>query len=63
MLVGVLSRASRTSHFVKTSSGFKATTPEGFVAIDIDGNAVKFVDRLEFSKNNFSSEIIKGWDR
>ena len=63
MLVGVLSRASRTSHFVKTSSGFKATTPEGFVAIDIDGNAVKFVDRLEFSKNNFSSEIIKGWQK
>ena len=49
--------------FVKTTSGFKVTNPEGFVAIDrMEGGAVKLVDRLEFSANNFSKDIIKGWD-
>jgi hypothetical protein len=51
------------STFVKTKSGFKVTNPEGFVAIDrMEGGAVKLVDRLEFSTNNFSKDIIKGWD-
>jgi hypothetical protein len=49
--------------FVKTKSGFKVTNVEGFVAIDrMEGGAVKLVDRLEFSTNNFSKDIIKGWD-
>ena len=44
-------------------SGFRVTNPEGFVAIDrMEGGAVKLVDRLEFSTNNFSKDIIKGWD-
>ena len=30
------------------------TDPEGYVAIDATGNAVKFVDRLEFSRANFA---------
>lgn len=30
------------------------TEPEGYVAIDATGNAVKFVDRLEFSRANFA---------
>ena len=30
------------------------TEPEGYVAIDTTGNAVKFVDRLEFSRANFA---------
>ena len=34
------------------------TDPEGYVAIDATGNAVKFVDRLEFSRANFA--IDKG---
>ena len=49
--------------FVKTSDGFKVTGSEGFVAIDHLGrNAVKLVDRLEFSFNNFSPTILKGWE-
>ena len=28
----------------------------------ITGGAVKLVDRMEFSTNNFSKDIIKGWD-
>jgi len=39
------------------------TGQEGFVAIDHIGNAVKIVDRLEFSRANFSSDVIKGWER
>ena len=49
--------------FLKTKSGYKVTNPEGFVAIDhAEGGAVKLVDRLEFSTNNFDPNIIKGWE-
>ena len=48
--------------FIKTSNGFKVVNPEGYVAIDrISGNAVKLVDRMEFSFNNFTA--IKAWDK
>ena len=51
-----------TDTFIKTSNGYKVTTPEGYVAIDrISGNAVKLVDRMEFSFNNFTA--IKSWDK
>jgi hypothetical protein len=45
--------------FVKTSNGYKITNPEGFVAYHIDKGALKLVDRLEFSKQNFT--INKNW--
>ena len=51
-----------TDTFIKTSNGFKVTSPEGYVAIDrISGEAVKLVDRMEFSFNNFTA--IKSWDK
>jgi hypothetical protein len=51
-----------TDTFVKTKNGFKVTNPEGYVAIDrISGGAVKLVDRMEFSYNNFTA--IKAWDK
>ena len=51
-----------TDTFVKTKNGFKVTNPEGYVAIDrVSGGAVKLVDRMEFSFNNFSA--IKSWDK
>jgi hypothetical protein len=54
----------KQKQFVKTSKGFKVTNPEGFVAINSKkGEAVKFVDRLEFSFNNFSDSVIKGWQK
>jgi hypothetical protein len=54
---------NKINTFVKTQNGFKVTGVEGFVAIDrIKGGAVKLVDRMEFSYNNFSPDIIKGWD-
>jgi hypothetical protein len=47
--------------FVKDSSGYKVVAPEGFVAISKEkGNAVKLVNRLEFSANNFNPEL-KNW--
>jgi hypothetical protein len=51
-----------TDTFVKTKNGFKVTNPEGYVAIDrVSGGAVKLVDRMEFSYNNFTA--IKSWDK
>ena len=51
-----------TDTFIKTTNGFKVTNPEGFVAIDrVSGGAVKLVDRMEFSFNNFTA--IKAWDK
>jgi len=63
IIINKLNKLSNIGTFVKTASGFKVTNPEGFVAIDrMEGGAVKLVDRLEFSANNFSKDIIKGWD-
>jgi hypothetical protein len=63
IIINKLNRLSKIGTFVKTKSGFKVTNPEGFVAIDrMEGGAVKLVDRMEFSTNNFSKDIIKGWD-
>ena len=47
--------------FVKTADGFKVTTPEGYVVADSTQKAVKLVDRLEFSFNNFTAQ--KNWDK
>ena len=63
-LINNLNRLSKFDTFVKTSKGFKTTGQEGYVAIDtLGGDAVKLVDRMEFSYNNFSPDILKGWDK
>jgi hypothetical protein len=63
-LINILNRLSKTKHFVKTRNGYATTGPEGYVAIDkLGGDAVKIIDRMEFSYNNFSPEILKGWDK
>jgi hypothetical protein len=46
---------------LKTVNGFEVTAPEGYVGIDRKGGALKLVNRMEFSKANFSSDVIKGW--
>ena len=64
VIIKKMNQAGHISTFLKTKTGFKTTGVEGFVAIDhLKGGAVKIVDRLEFSKANFSAEIIKGWQR
>jgi hypothetical protein len=51
-----------TGTFLRTDTGFKITDAEGFVAVDhIKGNAVKLVDRLEFSQANFNA--AKAWSK
>jgi len=51
-----------TKTFIRTSTGYRVTAPEGFVAIDtLKGGAVKLVDRLEFAHQNFNA--AKNWDK
>jgi hypothetical protein len=62
LIVKKLNRVKSIGTFIKTSNGFKVSNPEGYVAIDrVSGNAVKLVDRMEFSYNNFTA--IKAWDK
>jgi len=45
-----------TKHFYDNGDGtLSVAAPEGYVAIDRDGNAVKLVDRLTFSRANFNT--------
>jgi hypothetical protein len=62
MIVRKLETVKSIGTFVRTDSGFRITAPEGFVAVDrLKGNAVKLVDRLEFSQANFNAQ--KAWDK
>ena len=46
--------------WIQTDDGLKSTAPEGFVAVDRTSNkALKLVDRLEFSRSNFT--VAKNW--
>ena len=62
-LINILDRYNKVSTFLKdTKNGYQTTGSEGFVAIDtLGGDAVKIVDRMEFSYANFSPDILKGW--
>jgi len=61
LIIVALNRVKSIGTFVKTSTGFQTVNPEGYVAIDNDGKAVKLVDRMEFSLNNFT--VAKDWDK
>ena len=58
-LLKQINSVKATQQFIKTDNGFEVTNPEGYVAIDNDGQAVKLVDRLTFSKQNFNAQ--KNW--
>ena len=63
-LINKLNELQSLDTFVKTRKGYKVTGAEGYVAIDrLSGGAVKLVDRMEFSYNNFSPDVVKGWDK
>src|SRR6056300_185356 len=63
-LINTLNKLSKVNTFLKTTKGYKVTGEEGYVAIDkLGGDAVKIVDRMEFSYANFSPDILKGWDK
>ena len=62
MLVRKMNQATGLARtFVKTPSGLKVVAPEGYVAIDHTGGAVKIVDKMEFTFNNFT--VAKSWDK
>ena len=62
MIIRKLETIRSIGTFVRTDDGFKSTAPEGFVAVDkLKGNALKLVDRLEFSHQNFTA--AKNWSK
>jgi hypothetical protein len=64
IIISKLNKVQNLKTFLKTKNGYEVTGQEGFVAIDHLGkNAIKLVDRLQFSKANFSIDYIKGWQR
>ena len=63
-LVNKMNQIKSIGTFIQRGNGFEVTNPEGYVAVDRLGRAVKLVDRLEFSTANFtvSKNWIKGWE-
>ena len=60
LIIKKLEKVKTLGTFLRTESGYKVTAPEGFVAIR-SGKALKLVDRLEFSRANFTA--TKDWDK
>ena len=58
-LIQKLSQVQSIGHFLRTPNGYRVTAPEGYVAVDRVAGAIKLVDRLEFSRANFTAE--KDW--
>ena len=61
IIIKGLNKAKTIGTFVRDKNGLKVVNPEGYVAIDSEGKAVKLVDRMEFSLNNFT--VAKNWDK
>jgi hypothetical protein len=60
LLVKKMEQVNSIPAFIKTKDGYQVTSPEGFVAVDhMSNKAIKLVNRLEFSRNNFNA--IKSW--
>jgi len=60
-IVRKLEKVKDIGTFVQTDNGYRVTAPEGFVAVDRinKGSTLKLVDRLEFSRQNFTA--VKNW--
>ena len=50
-----MNQAMAIGSFQQTENGLEVTEPEGFVAVDKSGSAVKLVDRLGFSRRNLTA--------
>lgn len=61
IIVRQLEKVRKIGTFMRTENGYKVTAPEGFVAIQSSTKALKLVDRLQFSFNNFT--VPKNWNR
>jgi hypothetical protein len=49
-----MNQAQAIGSFQQTDGGLQVTEPEGFVAVDKSGSAVKLVDRLGFSRRKLT---------
>ena len=54
-LVSKMNQIKSIKYVSYKNNGFEVTNPEYYVAVDRMNNAVKLVDRLEFSTANFRS--------
>lgn len=62
VIVRKLQQLQSMGTFLKTETGFTVTNPEGFVAVSQKtGQALKLIDRLEFSRANFTT--TKDWSK
>ena len=61
VIISKLNKAKSIGTFKRTANGLQTTNPEGYVAVDKKGKAVKLVDRLEFSIQNFTA--AKNWEK
>ena len=59
-LLQKMNQIQSIGNFLRTSTGYRVTSPEGYVAVDKVAGAIKLVDRLEFSRQNFT--MPKGWN-
>ena len=59
-LLQKMSQVQSIGNFIRTPTGYRVTAPEGYVAVDKVAGAIKLVDRLEFSRQNFT--MPKGWN-
>ena len=55
LILQKMNQAMQIGSFSQTDSGLEVTEPEGFVAVDKAGGAVKLVDRLGFSRRNLTA--------
>ena len=56
LIIKKLANIRQIDTFVQNAEGdYEVTGEEGFVAVDHIGNAIKLVDRLDFSVKNFGS--------
>ena len=55
MVLKKMNQAMAIGTFQQTDAGLQVTEPEGFVAVDKSGTAVKLVDRLGFSRRNLTA--------
>jgi hypothetical protein len=64
MILNQLNKYALYKNFVVTRSGdYISTKDEGFVIVKTSAKGVKLVDRLEFSRNNFSKDIVSGFEK
>ena len=59
-LLQKMNQIQSIGNFIRTPTGYRVTAPEGYVAVDKVAGAIKLVDRLEFSRQNFT--MPKGWN-